>query len=340
MTTTTKFDDFAQMVDSELKDLLDTRDLPLYDMMVYHMGWDETPTPLSTPAQRSHGVLGTASAMANGCEPDVVIPAAAAVELVDKFCEIHDDVQGGKPKRGDRDAVWWVWGPAQAINTGDGMHAMARLSLFRLLDRGVSPETAFKAVQLLDEASLLACEGRFIDLQAQERVDMTSSSYLKMASDKAGALYGCAAALGALIAGANSERIGALERFGTHMGAALLINTELRQLDAVGSLSQRADEDLMNKKKSLPVVLAFENSDATGRRKLGDYYFKRVLEPDDLPGLSALVKELGGTDAARGVLDAERSSALAALDSAGLASEGSALLSDFFALMMESTVAD
>jgi hypothetical protein len=73
---------------------------------------------------------------------------------------------------------------------------------------------------------------------------------------------------------------------------------------------------------------------------LGDYYFKRVLEPDDLPGLSALVKELGGTDAARGVLDAERSSALAALDSAGLASEGSALLSDFFALMMESTVAD
>ena len=340
MTTTTKFDDYAQMVDSELKDLLATRDLPLYDMMVYHLGWDETPAPRSTPGQRSHGVLSVASAVANGGDPEVVIPAAAAVELVDKFCEIHDDVQGGKPKRGDRDAVWWVWGPAQAINTGDGMHAMARLSLFRLLDRGVSSETAFKAVQLLDEASLLACEGRFIDLQAQERVDMTSDSYLKMASDKAGALYGCAASMGGLIAGANSEQIGALDQFGRYMGAALLISSELRQLDAVGSLTQRADEDLMNKKKSLPVVMAFENADATGRRKLGDYYFKRVLEPNDLPGLSDLVKELGGMESARGVLETEQSSALGALDSAGLNSEGKSLLSEYYSMMMESTIAE
>ena len=79
MTTATKFDDFAQMVDSELKDLFATRNLPLYDMMVYHLGWDETPTPISTPSQRSHGVLSVGSALANGGDPEVAIPAAAAV---------------------------------------------------------------------------------------------------------------------------------------------------------------------------------------------------------------------------------------------------------------------
>jgi len=340
LTTATKFDDFAQMVDSELKDLFATRNLPLYDMMVYHLGWDETPTPISTPSQRSHGVLSVGSALANGGDPEVAIPAAAAVELVDKFCEIHDDVQGGKPKRGDRDAVWWVWGPAQAINTGDGMHAMARLSLFRLLDRGVNSETAFKAVQLLDEASLLACEGRFIDLQAQERVDMTSTAYLKMAWHKEGALYGCAAGLGGLIAGADPEQINALRLFGSHLGTIFLIGKELRQLDAVGSLSKKADEDLMNKKKSLPVVMAFENATASGRRKLGDYYFKRVLEPDDLPGLAELVNELGGTDSARAVLETEKSSAFNALESTGLNSEGKALLAEYMSLMMGSTSAD
>ncbi|MCH7800862.1 MAG: polyprenyl synthetase family protein [Chloroflexi bacterium] len=339
MTTATRFDNFVRMVDSELKDLLATRDLPLYDMMVYHLGWDEVPAPVSTPQQRSHGVLSVASALANEGDPETVIPAAAAVELVDKFCQIHDDVQGGKPKRGDRDAVWWVWGPAQAINTGDGMHAMARLSLFRLLDRGVSPQIAFRAVQLLDEASLRACEGRFIDLQAQERVDMTSSAYLKMASDKEGALYGCAASMGGLIAGADAERIDALEQFGRHLGTALVINDELNQLDAVGSRSQRANEDLMNKKKSLPVVMAFENATASGRRKLGDYYFKRIMEPGDLPGLAELVNELEGMDSARRVLEDEMSSAVAALDSAGLNSEGRALLNDYVSLMMESTVA-
>ena len=340
MTITTQFDDFARMVDTELRDLLATRDLPLYDMMVYHLGWDETPAPIPTPRQRSHGVLSIASVLANGGDPETAIPAAAAVELVDKFCEIHDDVQGGKPKRGDRDAVWWVWGPAQAINTGDGMHAMARLSLFRLLDRGVSSQTAFRAVQLLDEASLLACEGRFIDLQAQERVDMTSSAYLEMAANKEGALYGCAVSMGGLIAGADSERINALGQFGRHLGTALVISGELNQLHAVGSRSQRADEDLMNKKKSLPVVMAFENATASGRRKLGDYYFKRVMEPGDLPGLAELVNELGGTDAASRVLEDELSSAIAALDSAGLDPEGKTLLNEYVSMMIEPTIVE
>ena len=123
------------------------------------------------------------------------------------------------------------------------------------------------------------------------------------------------------------------------MGTALLINAELNQLDAVGSQSQRADEDLMNKKKSLPVVMAFENATATGRRQLGDYYFKRVLEPDDLPGLSSLVRELGGMDSARDVLETEKSSAFAALASAGLNSEGETLMEDYVSLMMEPDIA-
>ena len=62
--------------------------------------------------------------------PDVALPAAAAVELVQGFTEIHDDVQGGIPTRDGRDAVWWVWGPAQAINAGDGMHGWAGSQCF------------------------------------------------------------------------------------------------------------------------------------------------------------------------------------------------------------------
>ena len=49
------------------------------------------------------------------------------------FLQIHDDVQSGSPQRAGRDTVWWKWGPAQAINAGDGMYAMARVALFRLV---------------------------------------------------------------------------------------------------------------------------------------------------------------------------------------------------------------
>lgn len=340
MTYATRFDEFASMVDGELRDLLTSRDLPLYDMMVYHLGWDRSPPSPVTVDERTHGVLTVASALANGGEADAVIPAAAAVELVDKFCQVHDDVQGGKPKRGDRDAVWWVWGPAQAINLGDGMHAMARLSLFRLVDRGITHETAFAAVQLLDTASLLACEGRFMDLQAQERVDVTAASYLDTASKTSGALYGCAVTLGGLIAGSDSERLGAMDRFGRHLGTAMLIRDELEQLRSIGHGAQQVDEDLMNKKKSLPVVMAFENADAAGRRRLGDFYFKRVMEPSDLSGLVELVNELGGRDAAGKVLEEELSSAEQALESVALNPQGETMLRECVTLMMERAVAD
>jgi len=146
--------------------------------------------------------------------------------------------------------------------------------------------------------------------------------------------------MGALIAGVDSELIDSLEKFGRHLGTALVINSELNQLEAVGSKNQRADEDLMNKKKSLPVVMAFENATPSGRRKLGDYYFKRVLEPDDLPGLAALVNELGGTESATRVLKNEMVLAVEALDSAGLNSEGKTLLADYVSLMMGTSVAD
>ena len=114
--------------------------MPLYRMMSYHMGWEEAeghPGGAFTVG-RVHGVLCLLACSAAGGDIHVAKPAAAAVELVRNFCQIHDDVQAGNPQRNNRDAVWWVWGPAQAINAGDGMHALARLALFGLKQNGIS----------------------------------------------------------------------------------------------------------------------------------------------------------------------------------------------------------
>ena len=40
--------------------------------------------------------------------------------------------------------------------------------------------------------------------------------------------------------------------------------------------------DLLNKRKSLPIVYALRNATGAERRALGDVYFKRVMEPEDL----------------------------------------------------------
>ena len=294
---------YSSMVDTELERVIADRDLPLYSMMKYHLGWLDSEGIPATPSPRNLGALCLASSVSLGGHFERALPTAAAIELVQNFCEIHDDIQSGKIGRNDRDSVWWKWGPAQAINAGDGMHALARLALFGLRDHGVGPEGVFEAVKLLDKAGLETCEGRFVDLEAQERLDMTSDAYLKMASAKSGSLYACAMEFGALVCDAGTDVRSAMSTSGRSLGIAIQIAEDLRQLASTIDPESAPSDDFMNKKKLYPVVKAFEMASASERRALGDHYFKRVLEPSDVRRISVIVNELGAVDESRAVID-------------------------------------
>ena len=97
---------------------------------------------------------------------------------------IHNDIEDGNTERAGRPSVWWNWGPAQAINAGDGMHAMARLALFGLSEKDVDPKRVASAIRALDEAAVKICEGEYADIANQERMSMTVASYLEMVDDR------------------------------------------------------------------------------------------------------------------------------------------------------------
>ncbi len=315
MTTALSIEELTAHVEQELREVLSSRDMPLYTMMTYHLGWQDQLGNDETFGTRSrrHGVACLSASQAAGGDVEKALPSAAAVELVDSFTEIHDDVQGGSPQRHGRDAVWWVWGPAQAINAGDGMHALARLALFRLQTRGVSAEDTFRAVQVLDAASLELCEGRFKDLEAQERIDLSIDGYLDMATGKTGALYSCAMRLGAFIAGADETVVKALGITGTKLGVAAQVRSDVEEL-----WGDDASPEVLNKKKMLPVVHALENAKISEKRRLGDVYFKRVLEPQDVVAVRQVLEELGSKKFCEGLVDEYRSEALASASEAGL----------------------
>ena len=259
---------------------------------------------------RPLGSLCLASCESLGGNIESALPSAAAIELVQNFCEIHDDIQAGKISRDGRDSVWWKWGPAQAINAGDGMHALARLALLGLGERDMSPDKVFEAVKLLDKASLATCEGRFMDLEAQERLDISTDSYMKMAEAKAGSLYSCAMEFGALAAGAESGTRESFAASGREIGVAVQIAEDMRQLSSSLDEQDSPSEDFMNKKKLYPVVRAFEVASPTERRRLGDYYFKRVIEPSDARSLSEIISRLDVSLEARREVDSRVNRAL------------------------------
>ena len=283
-------------MDAELRAVFDGRQGMLYDLLRYHLGWvDERGNPSESAPTPLHycGVLVLAAADAVAGDHRLAVPAAAAVELAYNFVLVHNDVQAGRiDQSGDRPSIWWVWGPSQAINAGDGLHALARFVLMRLSEAGAPAGTVLTALRSLDQACLTLCEGQYMDLTYQDQLMVSEADYLDMVSRKSGALSGCAAQLGALAAGADERATEALRRWGEMLGMAMQIR------DDVADVWGRAGDGLtpanvLNKKKSLPLIHALQNSPTPAKRELGNIYMKRVLEPDDLPRIVAILDDAG-----------------------------------------------
>ena len=277
-------------IDRLMKDYLDSKSLPLYDMLSYHLGIHGLDPSLSIP-KRHLGILLQTTVKALGGNPSLTLPAAMSIEMLNAFCEIHDDVQSGNPMRNGQDSLWWVWGPAQAINAGDGMHSIARLSILNIDRNHFSDHTTQGAVSFLDQGALVTFEGRYRDLEMQERIDTTVESYLEMAGQKTGSLYGSTLSIAAKLSNLDEKVCENIFRSGHFIGQAKQRKLDITQI--WGSESAQKI-DFLNKKKLFPVVAVLEKATPSQKRKLGDVYFKRVLEDSDLDSVLEVLDDLEG----------------------------------------------
>ena len=329
---------YRKHIDGELKSIIIVRDLPLYRMMAYHMGWldDQGETIEMEIGTRTHATLCAITCEAMGGDIKKALPAAAALELIENFSQIHRDIQEGSPERHHRPTVWWVWGPAQGINAGDAMHALARLSLLRQTENIISPEQALTAVAKLDTACLKVCEGQYLDLMYQERVDISQSAYFEMVECKTAALMSCATELGALMSSADERTTKAIALYGRKLGMALQIREDILDLWGSEKREPSPSGDILNKKKSLPIIYAIENAVGAERRTLGDVYFKRVMEIEDLVKLIEVLDRLGAKKFSEETADAFYHEAIQAIDGVSISSEGFDELSNFARLLVMS----
>ncbi len=295
--------------------------ISLYRMMQYQMGWmesDGTPSPTASPP-RLYGALCHEAAQAIG-DARAVGPAATAAELFYNSVTVHEEMQVGEPHMETRPAVWWVWGPAQAINVGDGLHALARLGIFHLQSAGLAPEAILRTAGALDTTALRFYEGQFMDLTYQERLDVLETQYLKMAEAKHGSLVGGAMTIGAHAARASEATAEAFRRCGELLGVAAQIRQDEEAMwDESGP--DGAAARVLNKSKLLPVVHALEKGTLAQKRALGEAYFKRVMGPEDVQNVRRVLDEVGAREYTRAKAETVMRQALDALGPAGLSAE-------------------
>ena len=285
---------------------------PFYGMMLYHLGLD---TEGPTTGKRLRPLLCALVYEALAGDPRPALPAAAAVELLHNFTLIHDDIEDQDPTRRHRPTVWSVWGVPQAINAGDGMYAASRLAVQRLRQRSFPTERILDFACLLDRACVRVCEGQFLDISFESRTDVTVERYRAMAAKKTGALIAAACEGAAVLATDDEQLRVALARFGDDFGQCFQAHDDLLGIWATSERTGKLEmNDLVKRKKTLPVVMAFERASPRVRGELAALFDARApLPAENVERIRELLDELGTRDLIEREIATHRSRALHAL---------------------------
>jgi geranylgeranyl diphosphate synthase type I len=282
------FERYRTDIDAELKLILSDRQLPLYDMMRYHLGWiDDKGNTLANAAGKAlRPTLCLSACEVAGGEYSRALSAAAAIELVHNYSLIHDDIQDDDRERRHRPTVWCLWGKPQAINAGTAMRLLANMALLRLEARGVSQQRRLRIQQLLDETSLRLIEGQYLDINFETRFDINVSDYLTMIDKKTAALIACSLEVGALLGSDNDSLSDKFSNIGRNLGLAFQIID-----DILGIYSNGNNGDIDEVLQILESVNARSHA-----QQMAENYCRRAMDDIDslpvLPQNKQLLKEM------------------------------------------------
>ncbi len=306
-------------VEAEILRLVTDRDpstAGVYAMVRYHLGLDGSG---AAAGKRMRPLLGLLAYASIAGDYAAALPGAAAVELGHNFSLVHDDIEDGDRERRHRATLWSVYGVPQAINAGDMLFSLSRVALHRLTDLGFSDAKVLRLMRLYDETCVALCEGQFIDISTSETDNpMSVDLYFDMIGRKTAALIAASIEAGALLASDDETVIGRYRAFGWDLGIAFQLNDDLLGIWGDERKTGKEPTDIARKKKTLPVIYAFEHADPASRPRLAELYSSEAPTPAEVAEIVAILEACGARDYTREAARRHRDAALASLDAAGV----------------------
>jgi geranylgeranyl diphosphate synthase type I len=314
------FTSYRDTVRVEIRKVIDSCPSVLCNMLRYHMGWqDEHGHSCSRESGKFiRSNLCLLSCQAVGGDTSQVIPAAAAVELIHNFSLIHDDIEDASDERHHRATVWKLWGQSQAINAGDAMFTLAYLALLQLKGKGITDEKVASSIRMLSLACLQLCEGQYLDVEYENRLDTTTDDYLDMAGRKTAALFAVSTSLGAYLGSEDSKLVDFFHLFGKELGIAYQIYDDILGIWGIEESIGKSVSDIFQRKKTLPVVYGLQNSEGEARKRLEKFYSQKSIEGEDIAEVTNILDQLSTRDYAENLAEQHYQKALAYLEATGL----------------------
>jgi geranylgeranyl diphosphate synthase, type I len=139
---------------------------------------------------------------------------------------------------------------------------------------------------------LALCRGQVLDLEFEQRVDVSVDEYLEMIGLKTAALFECAARLGGVAAGVGDAALDKAGKFGHHLGVAFQVIDDI--VGVWGSSAQTGKpvgSDLKNGKKTLPTLVALRTGPAGNRRVLRSLLTRARFTPAEMETARAIMTQ-------------------------------------------------
>ena len=283
----------------------------LYEMVRYHLALDGSG---ASGGKRIRPLLGLLAYASITGDHRLALPGAAAVELGHNFSLVHDDIEDGDTARRHRATLWTIHGIPQAINTGDALFSLSRVALHRLTDLGFPDAKVLRLMRLFDQTCLRLCEGQYLDIAMSHSDDlMTVELYFDMIGRKTAALIAASIESGALLATDDETVIRRYHDGGWALGIAFQLNDDLLGIWGAEQATGKEPSDVAHKKKTLPVIHAYEHAAPEDRARLGQLYATPDPGAAGIAEIVAILERSGSREYTRDQARRYRDQALAEL---------------------------
>ena len=232
--------------------------------------------------------------------------AATCIELLHTASLVHDDAVDDAHERRGSLSINALWNSKIAVLLGDyllstGMHICVEKSRYDMLE-------------IISEAVKSMSEGELLQLQKARKLNIKEEDYYKIIISKTAALLSACTACGAKSVSEDAETILLMKDFGENIGIAFQIRDDILDYEGTGLTGKTVGNDIKEKKITLPLIHALEQSSASKKRHILGIVKSRKKTKSEIAEVISFVIEYGGLDYAELKMNQYRDKALAILD--------------------------
>lgn len=186
--------------------------------------------------------------------------AASLIELLHTATLIHDDVVDEAYQRRGFFSINALWKSKISVLVGD-----------YLLSKGLLlavDQNEYELLKIVSVAVREMSEGELLQIQKSRKLNLTEEVYYDIIRKKTAALIAACTACGAKSSGANGQVVEKMWQFGEYVGMAFQIKDDLLDYQNNGSIGKPSGNDIKEKKLTLPIIYALEQSSLAEKKKI------------------------------------------------------------------------